>query len=165
MMPPYSWSTPGRKPGTSTNVTSGMLKASHVRTKRAAFSELSMSSTPASTMGWFPTMPMGMPLSRPNPHTIERPQWAKYSRNSPSSVTAVMTFFMSYGWLGLAGSRSRSVGHRRWGSSAVSTAGGSSRLFDGRNDMRYRTSSRHAFSSGDTNVATPDLVAWLMAPP
>ena len=31
--------------------------------------------------------------------------------------------------------------------------------------MRYRTSSRHAFSSGATKVATPDLVAWLMAPP
>src|SRR5262249_47108220 len=38
MIPPYSWSVPGRKPGTSTNVTSGMLNASQVRTKRAAFS-------------------------------------------------------------------------------------------------------------------------------
>ena len=37
MMPPCSWPTPGRKPGTSTNVTSGTLKQSQVRTKRAAF--------------------------------------------------------------------------------------------------------------------------------
>src|SRR4051812_12013995 len=51
MMPPYSWSVPGRKPGTSTNVTRGTLNASHVRTKRAAFSDASMSSDPASTCG------------------------------------------------------------------------------------------------------------------
>jgi len=34
-----------------------MLNASQVRTKRAAFSLESMSSTPASTFGWFDTMP------------------------------------------------------------------------------------------------------------
>src|ERR1700750_1097771 len=38
MMPPHSCAVPGRKPGTSTNVTSGMLNASQVRTQRAAFS-------------------------------------------------------------------------------------------------------------------------------
>ena len=52
---------------------------------------------------------------------------------------------------------SRSVGHSRSGSSPVSTCGGSSRLFEGRKPSRKRTSSRHAFSSGDTNVATPRL--------
>ena len=67
MIPPYSWSTPGRKPGTSTNVTSGMLKASHVRTNRAAFSADSMSSTPASTIGWLPTMPTVRPSTPPEP--------------------------------------------------------------------------------------------------
>ena len=34
-----------------------MLNASHVRTKRAAFDDESMSSTPASACGWLPTMP------------------------------------------------------------------------------------------------------------
>ena len=53
----------------------------------------------------------------------------------------------------------------RSGSSPESSTGGSSRLFDGKNDSRWRTSSRQAFSSGETKVATPDLVAWLMAPP
>ena len=48
---------PGRNPGTSTKVTSGMLKASQVRTKRAALREESMSSTPASERGWLPTTP------------------------------------------------------------------------------------------------------------
>jgi hypothetical protein len=48
MMPPHSWSVPGRKPGTSQNVSSGMLNASQVRTKRAALALASMSSTPAS---------------------------------------------------------------------------------------------------------------------
>src|SRR5579864_1216345 len=37
MMPPYSWSVPGRKPGTSTKVINEMLNASQVRTNRAAF--------------------------------------------------------------------------------------------------------------------------------
>ena len=51
MIPPHSCSVPGRKPGTSTNVSSGMLKASQVRTKRAAFAEASMSSTPGERRG------------------------------------------------------------------------------------------------------------------
>ena len=78
---------------------------------------------------------------------------------------AVMTFFMSYGWFGLSGISSATSGVRRWGSSAGWNRGGSSRLLAGRNDSRYRTSSRQLFSSGATKVATPDLVAWLMAPP
>ena len=57
MMPPYSCSLPGKKPGTSTNVTIGMLNASHVRTKRAALADESMSSTPAMCWGWLPTTP------------------------------------------------------------------------------------------------------------
>jgi len=39
MIPLHSCSVPGRKPGTSTNVTSGMLNASQNRTKRAPFLE------------------------------------------------------------------------------------------------------------------------------
>jgi hypothetical protein len=35
MMPPYSCAVPGMKPGTSTKVMMGMLKASQKRTKRA----------------------------------------------------------------------------------------------------------------------------------
>src|SRR4029079_17055008 len=54
MIPPHSCSVPGRKPGTSTNVTSGMLNASHVRTKRAPFTDESMSSTPATEARSFP---------------------------------------------------------------------------------------------------------------
>ena len=72
-----------------------MLKASQVRTKRAAFSDDSMSSTPASTCGWLPTMPTGVPSSRPNPHTMLWAQCGAYSKNSPSSTTASMTLFMS----------------------------------------------------------------------
>ena len=57
MMPPYSCAVPGMKPGTSTKVTIGMLKASQKRTKRAALIELLMSRQPASTSGWLATMP------------------------------------------------------------------------------------------------------------
>ena len=72
-----------------------MLKASQVRTKRAAFSALSMSSTPASTMGWLPTIPTDWPLRRPKPQTMLFAQNGKYSKKSPSSTTSRMTFFMS----------------------------------------------------------------------
>ena len=54
-----------------------------------------MSSTPASIIGWLPTMPTGWPSRRAKPHTIEPAQCGKYSKKSPSSTTAAMTFFMS----------------------------------------------------------------------
>ena len=54
-----------------------------------------MSSTPASTIGWLPTMPTDWPLRRPKPHTMLLAQCGKYSKNSPSSTTSLMTFFMS----------------------------------------------------------------------
>ena len=60
----------GQEPGTSTKVTSGTLNASQVRTNRAAFTEASMSSTPASELGWFPTIPTACPPSRANPQTM-----------------------------------------------------------------------------------------------
>src|SRR5207247_528190 len=69
MIPPHSCAVPGRNPGTSTNVTSGMLKTSQVRTKRAPLTDESMSSTPASERGWLPTTPTGWPFSRANPQT------------------------------------------------------------------------------------------------
>ena len=72
-----------------------MLKASQVRTKRAPFSDESMSSTPASTLGWLPTIPTTRPPIRAKPHVRLFAQWGKYSRYSPSSTTAVMTRFMS----------------------------------------------------------------------
>ena len=72
-----------------------MLKASQVRTKRAAFSELLMSSTPARIFGWLPTMPTGWPSSRAKPQVIDPAQCGKYSKYSPSSTTVRMTSFMS----------------------------------------------------------------------
>src|SRR4030065_86553 len=64
MMPPYSCEVPGRKPGTSTKVTSGMLKQSQKRTKRAAFTEALMSRHPARCAGWLATIPPGRPRGR-----------------------------------------------------------------------------------------------------
>src|SRR5678816_1850014 len=51
MMPPCSCETPGKNPGTSSNVTSGILKASQNRMNRAPFKDALMSSTPASMAG------------------------------------------------------------------------------------------------------------------
>jgi hypothetical protein len=71
MIPPYSCAVPGRKPGTSSNTSSGMLNASQNRTNRAAFSLDSMSSVPARTFGWFATTPTVLPSSRANPVRID----------------------------------------------------------------------------------------------
>src|SRR3989304_1134426 len=103
MIPPHSCAVPGRKPGTSTKVTSGMLNASHVRTNRAAFTDASMSSTPASAPGWLPTTPAACPPRRAKPQTMFSAQCACTSRNSPSSTTRSMTPLMSYGLWGVSG--------------------------------------------------------------
>ena len=47
-----------------------MLKQSQKRTKRAALREASMSSTPASTIGWLATTPTVRPSMRPKPVTM-----------------------------------------------------------------------------------------------
>src|SRR2546427_7976932 len=70
MMPPNSCAVPGKKPGTSSNVTSGRLKQSQNRTKRAAFSDALMSRHPARWAGWFATIPTGRP-PRSEEHTSE----------------------------------------------------------------------------------------------
>ncbi|OGR16766.1 MAG: hypothetical protein A2559_00190 [Deltaproteobacteria bacterium RIFOXYD2_FULL_66_9] len=70
MIPPYSWVVPGRKPGTSTKVSSGMLKASQKRTNRAPLIEELMSRQPARIAGWFAVMPTGRPFMRANPMTM-----------------------------------------------------------------------------------------------
>ncbi len=134
MMPSHSWSVPGRKPGTSTKVSTGTLKASQVRTKRAAFSEASMSRVPANCMGLFATTPTERPSTRPNPVMMFGAKSGETSRNSPSSSTFSMTACMSYGTLGLSGmtvsrKRSSSVTSRSFSSPKT---GGSSMLLLGR---------------------------------
>ena len=64
MMPSYSWPVPGRKPGTSTKVITGMLKQSQNRTNRAAFTDALMSRHPARWAGWLATIPTVRPPSR-----------------------------------------------------------------------------------------------------
>jgi hypothetical protein len=58
---------PGRKPGTSTKVTIGMLKESQNLTNLAAFTEASISKQPAKFYGWFPTIPTTCPSTSPKP--------------------------------------------------------------------------------------------------
>ena len=136
MIPPHSCAVPGRNPGTSTNVTSGTLKASHVRTKRAALTEASMSRTPASAPGWFPTTPTECPPSRAKPQTMFSAKCGCTSRNWPSSTTRSITCFMSYGLLGLSGTIVSSDASSRSTGSDGGAYGGASRLFCGRNERR-----------------------------
>ena len=70
MIPPYSCAVPGKNPGTSSNVTSGILKQSQKRTNRAPLIEALISSVPASTAGWLAMIPTGRPSSRANPTPI-----------------------------------------------------------------------------------------------
>ena len=72
-----------------------MLKASQVRTKRAAFSEESMSRTPARMAGWLPTMPTTRPSMRAKPQVIDIAQCGWTSKYSPSSTIVWMTLVMS----------------------------------------------------------------------
>ncbi len=136
MIPPHSCAVPGRKPGTSTKVTSGTLNASHVRTNRAALFEESMSSTPASERGWLPTMPTEWPPSRAKPQTMFSAQRSCTSRNSPSSITRRITSCMSYGLFGWSGMSVSSSGSSRSRGSVGAANGGCSALFWGRNESR-----------------------------
>ncbi|MNJ51884.1 hypothetical protein D3C77_471990 [compost metagenome] len=92
---PYSCLVPGMKPGTSTNVTSGMWKASQKRTNRAALRLLSMSSTPARVWGWLPTIPTGWPSRRPKPQMMFLAKSAPISKKSASSTVFRISSFMS----------------------------------------------------------------------
>ena len=90
-----------------------MLNASQVRTKRAAFADESMSSTPASAFGWLPTMPTLQPPSRAKPQTMFSAYRGWISRKSPSSTTASITRLMSYGFVASSGISVSSSGASR----------------------------------------------------
>ena len=92
---PVTFHVPGRKPGTSTKVTIGMLKQSQKRTKRAALRLASESSTPASTIGWLATKPTVRPSTRPKPVTMfpAKPAWI--SKKSASSAVFRISSRMS----------------------------------------------------------------------
>ena len=128
--------TPARcragSPGTSSKVTSGMLKASQKRTKRAPFTEASMSRQPARTAGWLATMPTLRPPKRAKPTTMLGAKCACTSRKRPSSTTASMSVLHVVGLAGLGGDQGvegRVLAVRRGRRSCAS--GGSSRLFGG----------------------------------
>ena len=57
MIPLCSCDTPGKKPGTSTKVTIGILKQSQNLTNLPPFLPESISRHPAKTKGWFATNP------------------------------------------------------------------------------------------------------------
>ena len=113
-----------------------MLYASQVRTKRAALTDASMSSTPAIARGWLPTTPTVQPFSRAKPQMMFGAKCSWTSRNSPSSTVSRTTSRMSYGLFGLSGTTVSSSASIRAGSSDGCTRGGDSRLFCGRNESR-----------------------------
>ena len=95
MMPCFSTAVPTMKPGTSCRNTSGMSKASHSHTNRAALSAAFTSRAPPSTMGWLATMPIGWPPTRARPVTMFFAHAGFMGKNSPSSTISWITFTMS----------------------------------------------------------------------
>ncbi len=95
MIPVHSCSVPGRKPGTSTKVRTGMLNALQVRTKRAAFSDALMSRQPARCRGWLATIPTLAPSMRLKPTTMLGANASWTSTRPISSTTSAITSRMS----------------------------------------------------------------------
>jgi hypothetical protein len=84
------------KPGTSTKVTTGMLKASQKRTKRAALMLLLMSRQPASTSGLLATMPTVWPVhAREADHDVLRVVGLQLEEvavvDRPSAISSLMS--------------------------------------------------------------------------
>jgi hypothetical protein len=93
----------------------GMLNASQVRTKRAAFSEASMSRQPANCIGWLATMPDRWPLDAAEADDDVRREQRLHLEELAVVETCSMTVCMSYGWLaesGMSVSSSRSSSAR-----------------------------------------------------
>mmetsp|Transcript_28353 Transcript_28353/g.64521 ORF Transcript_28353/g.64521 Transcript_28353/m.64521 type:complete len:304 (-) Transcript_28353:74-985(-) len=167
MIPPCSWPVPGRKPGTSTNVSRGMEKASQNRTNRAAFSELDMSRHPARVWGLFPTTPTVRPSILPNAVTMFLAWSGCISNMEPWSITSRITSLMSYGWLGSSGTSMSSAGATLSGSSVTGRTGRVDRsLLSGRYPRRVLTALIAATSLGYDPCATPLVPpAWTDDPP
>ena len=95
MMPCFSTAEPTVKPGTSWRNTSGIPKASHSHTKRAALSAEFTSSVPPSTFGWLATMPTGWPPILASAVITFLAHSGFIGKHSPSSTMALMTRYMS----------------------------------------------------------------------
>ena len=159
MIPPCSWSTPGRNPGTSTKVTSGTLKQSQVRTNRAALVDASMSSAPASTAGCWATIPTLRPPRWANPTMMFCAQPGWISRNSPSSTIASDHIVHVVGLRRIV--RHDAVEGRVLSVRRIrrrSRRGGSDRLFCGRWSRIRRAVASASASSRAARCATPLIV-------
>ena len=163
MMPPNSCAVPGKKPGTSTKVTSGMLKQSQKRTNRAAFTDASMSRQPARCAGWFATTPTGRPSRRANPTTMLGAYSGWISKRSPSSTTrAKNVLACRRAWRDRRGMRSIQRRRRRGrrGSRVGGERGRILAVVLGQEASAARAApSRHARSSANARCATPERAA------
>jgi hypothetical protein len=92
MIPCFSTAEPTGKPGQSIRNTSGMPSASHSQSNRAALSAAFTSRAPPRNIGWFATMPAGLPAKRTNPVTRFRAHSGFMGKKSPSSAMDLITF-------------------------------------------------------------------------
>ena len=111
-MPPYSWSTPGRKPG---HVDEGDQRDVE-RVAGAHEAGRLLGGLDVEHAGEHHRLVAddadGVAVDAGEAAHDVPAQRGKYSKKSPSSTTAAMTFFMSYGLFGLAGMRSTSSGQQ-----------------------------------------------------
>ena len=143
----------------------GMPNASQNRMNRAAFTEALMSIAPASTFGWFPTMPTTWPPSRPSPTMMLGAKNGCTSKNSRPSSTRETTWRMSYGLFGDSGTIVCSSASARSRSSVVGTKGGRSAFDEGKYDSSLRTPAAHSCSLRGRKCATPEVALCTCPPP
>ena len=127
-----------------------MRKALQMRTNRVAFSDESVSSVPAITLGWLATTPTLCPSTRAYPVRMLGANNSPTSWNAPSSKSFTMMSRMSYAALSLSGMKSLSAKSDSVisGSRPGLMTGGSSKLVDGMYCRYSRTHSNACFSSG-----------------
>ena len=131
----------------------------------AAFIDASISKQPARTFGWLATKPIGLPSSLANPIMIFSAYKLNNSMKWPSSTISSITLTISYGLLGLSGTRVASSGFNLVGSSAVGSIGGLAMLWSGRKPMMSIARAHASSSSSAIRHAIPERLAWSVAPP
>ena len=159
IIPPHSWTTPGRNPGTSSKVTNGMLNASHVLMNLAALIEASISKHPARTFGWLATIPTVLPSNLAYPMMMFSAYELNNSMKKPSSTISSITLTMSYGRFGLSGTKVARSGVKRAGSSAVGSNGGLAILWSGKKPIMSIAREHASSSSSAIRHAIPERLA------
>jgi len=155
----------GRKPGTSSNVTSGTLNAVAEPNEARALERRSdvQHARQVGGLDWRRSPPPGRQPGKPVSRSRRSPAAPRRTSRRPlrgGSRRACRTACSAR-----RARTSSSSSSRRSGGSSDGRTGGLSRLFEGRNDSSVRTAVSDSSSESWTKWATPDVPPWTSAPP